>query len=94
MEVVSRLDHTANSRHTDRTYMVWDDGTRLYDDEGFAQPNKLMHRFGVTAFDLASLGADADFTDVYRRAAQIITQKNPTLTEEDILVAQNEINQR
>lgn len=63
-------------------YLAWDDGTRLYNDDGFAQPNMLLRHFGITDGDLFVLGRDADFFSIEQHGRRLIKQRH-SLTDRD-----------
>lgn len=66
---------------------TWQDGTPLYDSQGYPLPNELQKKFGITPADLRALGIGAPITDILRKVSQVIQIKNPGITQEDIIAA-------
>lgn len=63
-------------------YETWDDGSPLYDDEGFALPAKKHQYFGVKAAHLKSLGIYADFDAINERCVTTVKELRPSLSPE------------
>lgn len=64
-----------------RKYMTWDDGTPLYDLEGYALPNQLQHHFGMRPQHLRSLGKAAEFPLIHRRCSEVLQQLVPGFSQ-------------
>ena len=75
VEVASEITSKTPSRKTDRKYMVWTDGTALYDADGYVQPSKILRAQGVHKADLRPLGPDASFDDVRAFARELILSR-------------------
>lgn len=67
-----------------RGYETWDDGSPLYDDEGYPSPNRMQQHFGITAAHLRSLGQGADIDAINNRAIQTARELRPDLSLEDV----------
>lgn len=68
-----------------RGYETWDDGSPLYDGEGYPLPNKMQQHFGITPDQLRSLGYGADIDAINSRVVQLAREMRPDLTPEDVL---------
>lgn len=66
---------------------TWQDGTQLYDSQGYPLPNDLQKKFGITPIDLRGLGIGAPMTDILRKASEVIQIKNPGITQDQINAA-------
>ncbi|MFJ3957062.1 hypothetical protein [Arthrobacter sp. NPDC090010] len=62
-------------------YQTWDDGSPLYDHEGYPLPNQVGQFLGVTAEDLRDLGYGARFRFIERRQAQLIHRTFPGMNQ-------------
>lgn len=67
------------------SYSTWDDGSPLYDSEGYPLPNKMHHYFGVKATHLRSLGYGANFDAIESHCRQTMLALKPNLELKDIL---------
>jgi hypothetical protein len=67
-----------------RGYETWDDGSPLYDDEGYPLPNRLQQHFGITPAHLRSLGHGADIDAINNRVIQTARDLRPGLSPEDV----------
>lgn len=63
---------------------TWQDGTQLYDFQGYPLPNKVQQHFGVTRADLRGLGIAAPLDDIVTLAAQVLVMRNPGVTQAQI----------
>lgn len=66
-------------------YMKWTDGSDLFDDDGYAIPNKVQRHFGVTSDDLRFLGPWSEFPLIQQAAATSFRAKNPGVSDEHVL---------
>ena len=62
-------------------YAMWEDGTRMYDDNGIPRPNSTHTELGVTAEDFLVLGRGASFSAIDELARRIVGQRNPGITQ-------------
>lgn len=74
-----------------RGYETWDDGSPLYDSNGYPLPNKVQQHFGVTPAHLRSLGYAADIDEINHRAVQTVQSLHPNLSAEDVAEYQKSI---
>ncbi|KIA73415.1 hypothetical protein ANMWB30_23420 [Arthrobacter sp. MWB30] len=58
-------------------YTTWDDGSPMYDSNGFPLPNKMQRYFGIQPEDLRPLGFAAEFHAIHGRCMTLIKEKNP-----------------
>ena len=65
-------------------YTMWDDGTPMYDFNGFPLPSASMRELGVTAQDFRSLDRGTEFDAINRFAGQIIGQRHPGITQTEV----------
>lgn len=74
------------TRHTGaaRRYVTWDDGSRMYDNDGYPLPNKLHQHLGVTPAHLRNLGSEAPFHLIERRCSETIQRLHPRITQADL----------
>jgi hypothetical protein len=77
------FDDTAEDSPTGAVlrYVMWDDGTRMYDDGGKPLPNMIQAALGVTAGDLQLLRRGAPFAAIQQLASDIVKQRNPRITQ-------------
>lgn len=66
---------------------TWQDGTQVYDPQGYPLPNKVQKKFGVTPADLRGLGIGAAMPDILSHASRVVQRKNPGITQDQINAA-------
>jgi hypothetical protein len=66
---------------------TWQDGTQLYDPQGYPLPNEVQKKFGVTPTDLRGLGIGAPMPDILSHASQVVQMKNPGITQDQLNAA-------
>lgn len=79
-------DTGAHLRHS-----TWDDGSPLYDSEGYPLPNKTHRHFGVKASDLRALGYGANFDMIANQCTQTMVGLNPNLKPKDFIEYQQKL---
>lgn len=67
-----------------RGYKTWSDDCPMYDAQGYALPNKLQSRLGITATDLRQLGIGPGYEEIVMLAHTLVQQRHPGLKETDI----------
>ena len=60
---------------------IWQDGTQLYDFQGYPLPNKVQQHFGVTRADLRGLGIAAEMKEILTHAEHVLKMRNPGITQ-------------
>jgi hypothetical protein len=60
---------------------MWEDGTRMYDDNGIPLPNSTHTELGLRAEDFLMLGRGASFAAIDELARRIVGQRNPGITQ-------------
>lgn len=55
------------------TFTRWDDGTRMFDDLGYALPSGIARELGITAVDLRPLGRNIDFEQLHAQLQNLTT---------------------
>lgn len=66
-------------------YETWDDGSPLYDRDGYALPAKKHRYFGVKPAHLQSLGYHPDFDAINERCVQTVRDLRPDITPRDFM---------
>ena len=67
-----RFSPTTPDTGAARRYVTWDNGSRMYDNDGYSLPNKLHQYLGVTPAHLRNLGFEAPFHLIERRCSETV----------------------
>lgn len=88
-----RFSSTTRDTGAARRYITWDDGSRMYDDAGYALPNKLHQHLGMTPAHLRSLGFEAPFHLIERMCSETIRRLHPRITQAELWNLRKELTQ-
>lgn len=78
------IDHTSTLTGAAHGYMTWDDGSPVYDDEGYALPSKGLKHLGASVEDLQTLGAYTEFEQIQEFAVRLVFERHPGITIDEI----------
>lgn len=78
------IDHATTLSGAAHGYMTWDDGSPVYDDEGYPLPSKGLKHLGASANDLQTLGTYTEFEEIQEFAIRLVFERNPGITIEEI----------
>lgn len=69
---VERIPYSPKIRLAGLKHMFWDDGARMYTDDGYAHPSALAEKLGVRPADLRTLGYGPSAQDIDRASLRVL----------------------